>query len=141
MRSLRLGFATLALQAFLMPLLGPLFDHHFFERMPGHDHLYLGMVAPEHVHLFETQHSHPGEAPHTHEAAPLPQDTPPATEGVVSLSGLNAAVNGLMPPMAPADAGPDWAEAPTGFELSPDQPNLPSLTLIPLEHPPRLLAG
>ena len=38
--------------------LGPMFDHHFAERHPGHHHLYLGPAPDEHDHGFAQYHTH-----------------------------------------------------------------------------------
>ena len=35
-------------------------DHHFAERHPGHQHIYLGVANPEHSHDFRPFHSHDG---------------------------------------------------------------------------------
>lgn len=37
-------------------------DHHFAERHPGHQHIYLGAANPEHSHEFQPYHSHNGLA-------------------------------------------------------------------------------
>ncbi len=37
-------------------------DHHFVERHPGHQHIYLGNANPEHGHDFQPFHSHNGLA-------------------------------------------------------------------------------
>ena len=47
-------FALVALVAFLPPL-GPLFDHHFAERMPYHTHV---GATNEHEHGYRQIHSH-----------------------------------------------------------------------------------
>ena len=51
-----LAFA--AVLALMLPMAGPLLDHHFAERHPGHTHVYLGEVAPGHLHSYEALHSH-----------------------------------------------------------------------------------
>ena len=33
-------------------------DHHFAERHPGHQHIYLGVADPEHSHDYRPFHSH-----------------------------------------------------------------------------------
>jgi hypothetical protein len=38
--------------------LGPMLDHHFPERHPGHSHLYFGTATVDHNHVFERVHSH-----------------------------------------------------------------------------------
>ena len=47
-----------ALAALFLPLLGPLMDHHFAERQPGHAHIYLDGAAHEHLHSYETYDHH-----------------------------------------------------------------------------------
>ena len=37
---------------------GPMLDHHFAERHPGHRHIYLGAAAGAHSHSYEGVHSH-----------------------------------------------------------------------------------
>ena len=37
---------------------GPTLDHHFAERHPGHQHIYLGSATPDHSHAFEQFHRH-----------------------------------------------------------------------------------
>ena len=53
--------ALALLTALLLPLLGPLADHHFAERQPGHLHVYPAGVPIQHLHDHEAFHSH--EAP------------------------------------------------------------------------------
>ena len=48
--------------AVLYSLVGPLFDHHFAERLPYHSHIFLVGVAAEHVHPGESSHEHSGVA-------------------------------------------------------------------------------
>ena len=40
--------------------MGPMIDHHFAERHPGHQHIYLGAANPEHSHDYRPFHSHNG---------------------------------------------------------------------------------
>ena len=53
--------ALTLLAALLLPLLGPLMDHHFAERQPAHLHVYPAGVPIQHLHDHEAFHSH--EAP------------------------------------------------------------------------------
>ena len=39
-------------------LLGPILDHHFAERHPGHGHFYFGAAASDHSHKFASRHTH-----------------------------------------------------------------------------------
>lgn len=47
-----------ALTALFLPLFGPLMDHHFAERQPGHAHIYLDGPAHKHLHSYETYDHH-----------------------------------------------------------------------------------
>ena len=44
--------------ALLLPLFGPIVDHHFAERRHDHGHIYLAIPAPDHVHSYQTSHAH-----------------------------------------------------------------------------------
>ena len=48
---------VLVLSLALLPF-GPMLDHHFAERHPGHHHLYLGMADSQHGHDFQSSHVH-----------------------------------------------------------------------------------
>lgn len=50
--------ALLAVLGLFLPFLGPVADHHFAERHPAHQHLYLGAAVPEHQHRYQTAHRH-----------------------------------------------------------------------------------
>ena len=67
-------FAVLSVTLLFLSFFGPLFDHHYAERSPLHDHVYLGDSEPEHVHPFETLHTHDAvsneAAPHDHAGNP-----------------------------------------------------------------------
>ena len=45
----------------VLPNIGPLLDHHYVERLPGHAHSYPGDVLPAHVHSYEVP-DHPNHA-------------------------------------------------------------------------------
>lgn len=72
--------ALTLLAALLTPLLGPLVDHHFAERQPGHVHIYLGGIP--------IQHLHDHEAFHTHDA--------PTADPAVSEAGAHVLENGVI---------------------------------------------
>ncbi len=58
MRAIWITFCTLLmLAAISLPSIGPLVDHHFAERLPGHDHVHDG---PAHVHKYQLTHDHAG---------------------------------------------------------------------------------
>ena len=46
--------------ALALSSLGPMLDHHFAERYPGHQHLYLGTALPDHSHNYQNAHAHYG---------------------------------------------------------------------------------
>ena len=52
------ALALLAVGVLMLPSLGPLLDHHFAERQPGHTHWYRGAAGAEHSHPFEDFHIH-----------------------------------------------------------------------------------
>ncbi|MCI0438657.1 MAG: hypothetical protein L0177_05945 [Chloroflexi bacterium] len=57
MRQLAFRFSALLLLAALaLPSVGPLVDHHFAERQPGHRHV-AGVVQP-HTHSYEDEYHH-----------------------------------------------------------------------------------
>lgn len=51
-----------ALAALFLPLLGPVMDHHFAERQPGHAHMYLEGERRDHLHSYETDDHHIGRS-------------------------------------------------------------------------------
>ena len=62
-RFLFLIWRLLVVAFLVVPLLGFSQDHHFGERMPGHDHLLseedlVRGSAPEHLHFFQVPHGH-----------------------------------------------------------------------------------
>lgn len=52
-----------ALFALVLPIVGPLDDHHFAERAHNHDHIYLNgaPVSHGHTHGIAAQHGHPSQ--------------------------------------------------------------------------------
>ena len=42
----------------LIPVLGPLLDHHFIERQPGHNHVYTQGIPVDHIHPHQVSHTH-----------------------------------------------------------------------------------
>ena len=44
--------------AILLLSLGPMLDHHFAERHPGHQHFYLGSADQSHPHGYQESHVH-----------------------------------------------------------------------------------
>ena len=76
--------AYAAALAMLLPLAGPLLDHHFAERHPGHTHVYLGQKVPGHLHSYEALHSH-----HHHDHGAQPE-----TNGIVYFSPMDGITSG-----------------------------------------------
>ncbi len=67
----------------LYGLVGPLFDHHFAERVPYHGHLYLSGSSLSHDHI--------GASPHTHGSGDQSIDTVlnlPGNEAQQSFDGF-----------------------------------------------------
>ena len=52
------ALALIVVFSLAMSWMGPMLDHHFAERHPGHQHIYLGTVSPDHSHDYEAFHSH-----------------------------------------------------------------------------------
>ena len=100
--------ALLAVVGLLLPFLGPVVDHHFAERHPAHQHIYLGAAVPEHQHRYQAAHRH-----HRHQTAPRPGDSRPdayhsggpATPAVAFLAPADGRVP-VIADIAPAAAGP-----------------------------------
>ena len=53
---------VLSVGVFLINIIGPIVDHHFVERGHDHDHLYLGIASPDHIHLYDSKHRHESQA-------------------------------------------------------------------------------
>lgn len=100
--------ALLAVLGLLLPFLGPVVDHHFAERHPAHQHIYLGAAVPEHQHRYQAAHRH-----HHHQTAPRPDASRPnsyhsggpTTPAVAFLAPADGSVPGIAD-IAPAAAGP-----------------------------------
>ncbi len=130
--------ALALLTALLFPLLGPLVDHHFAERQPGHVHLYLTGAPSQHLHHHEAFHTHdtPAADPAEIEAGgPVLENSvifmPQESEGLsvssigVTLALLTTAVAITLPTFL--------------MRLSPRNPQtLRGLTFHPEPPPPRL---
>ncbi len=54
----RPAFVLLLAGALLVPFVGHALDHHFVERVPGHQHANLTVALADHLHPFETAHDH-----------------------------------------------------------------------------------
>ena len=130
------ALAVLVTGALLLPAVGPLLDHHYAERVPGHLHLYLAGVSA-HTHPYEVDHRHAYTGAYTDASgAPLSEGSAgyllPQEEAAGSSAGsglthllLLAMFALLVPPMlALIEAqGPLWLRAFTPrTELPPPRP-------------------
>ena len=52
------GWAAAAAMVALLPGLGPMLDHHYAGRQPGHGHVHVGALLPDHVHGHDLSHDH-----------------------------------------------------------------------------------
>jgi hypothetical protein len=103
----RLVHFTLA-AAFLLLAVGPLVDHHFHERFPGHAHLVAtahGADVPAHDHFYGSPHFHAGQAEQSDGVGILPAGGDALGEYVplftlVSALTLLAVVYGRLRPAA-----------------------------------------
>ena len=71
------ALAVLVTGALLLPAVGPLLDHHYAERVPGHLHFYFAGVSADHTHPYEVAHRH------GHEGAYIDASGAPLSEGAV----------------------------------------------------------
>lgn len=76
---------VITIHALLLPLYGPLVDHHFAERLPYHSHLYLSGTG---------YHSHYYDLPH--HSAQTHQHDLEQTPGVVSMPAHELASQNLL---------------------------------------------
>ena len=129
------ALAVLVTGALLLPAVGPLLDHHYAERVPGH--LHLAGVSAAHAHPYEVDHRHAYGGAYTDASgAPLSEGSAgyllPQEEAAGSSAGsglthllLLAMFALLVPPMlALIEAqGPLWLRAFTPrTELPPPRP-------------------
>ena len=101
-----------ALFALVLPIVGPLDDHHFAERYHTHDHIYLNGVRVDHNHAYEgfALHSHQKSDPQFRQLSGGENASDvlylaPATAGLM-LAALNAPYHpapGSLRPPPPSD--------------------------------------
>lgn len=133
------GFLTI--NSFLLSFCGPIFDHHFAEREPGHEHIYLGHISPKHIHLYEVLHAHPkthpNAAPHT-DGSP---STDVTSDGIVFLAAHDAmdevSAQLTVPPAHVALDFPGLAEHRYVFVVPGDDVFPQSAFTAPAKIPPR----
>ena len=63
MISLARWCTALVIATQLLYLLGPVADHHFIERLPGHAHIYPSSAPLQHLHPLQTAHTHTAVMP------------------------------------------------------------------------------
>ena len=89
-RALAIAFLTATAPAALfLPLFGPMLDHHFAERQPGHGHVYFGSAIPDHSHPYEVSRfsrHHVHQAPYENAPVGLRGDVG-SYGGIVYLAG------------------------------------------------------
>ena len=113
------ALAVLVIGALTLPIVGPLLDHHYAERVPGH--LHLAGVSAAHTHPYEVDHRHAQGGAYTDASgAPLSEGGGyllPQEEATGSSAGsglthllLLALFALLVPPMLSLNAvrGPLW---------------------------------
>ena len=131
---LRLVVAV-AISTLLLPLVGPMLDHHFAERQPGHAHIYLGERVVEHVHPYALVHYH-----HHTQLPNHPSTGSGNPEGIVYMTSDYAASPGSISLIAVSlnteMAFPEFGDSPLLIGLAdPDHPLTESFLTVP-ERPP-----
>ena len=120
-----------AIVALLLSSIGPLADHHFAERHPGHAHVYLGPEGPDHAHPYQAAHFH----------AHAYDDNQPGSAGIVFLTSQDGLGQGYLDLAAPVVLqfavipGPD--DNPFLFGASSGYAVLHGTVVGPLKYPPR----
>ena len=113
-------------------------DHHFAERHPGHQHIYLGTAYPEHRHDFQPFHSHDAIGGHL-----LAAEQPPAdmADGIVYVMPASGSGHGIADITAPATTQSvnfglgDWPGLLGGYPQKDAIP--PGASVAPPRYPPR----
>ena len=90
----RLIWVSVAAAVALLPAVGPLLDHHYPGRQPGHGHMYLGAVLYDHLHGHEVSHPHHHSHGGVHIHADSSHGPYGAPPGVVFLASHSGAVQG-----------------------------------------------
>ena len=89
-----LAWVAVAATVALLPAVGPLVDHHYAGRQPGHGHLYLGAVLHDHVHGHEVVHTHSDGSVHVHADDGHAGHSHGTPGGVAFFASHNGAVQG-----------------------------------------------
>ena len=99
-----LAVSTLSLLVVLslaLSWMGPMLDHHFAERHPGHQHIYLGAANTEHSHDFRPFHSHNPLAALLSATELPPQN---AADGIVFVAPGGGSAHGIADITVPVSA-------------------------------------
>ena len=123
------AIAVAAMVALFLSGIGPLVDHHFAERLPGHAHIYLGSQATDHHHTYQAAHSH------SHD------DLGTAGADIVFLTSNDGFGTGYVEVAAPAVLGAAAFSSSDDDSFlfgSPSSETVPDgITVGPLRRPPR----
>ena len=116
-------FLAAALFALVLPIVGPVDDHHFAERAHNHDHIYLNGAPVSHDHAYDIadQHGHPGRPTRSY-----PKDLGWWRGDILNLTPATSALM-LASLNAPYHQAPDTLRAPlTGHQANPLEPFTPA---------------
>jgi hypothetical protein len=120
-----------AIVALLLSAIGPLADHHFAERHPGHAHVYLGPEAPDHAHPYQAGHFH----------SQAHGDDQPGSGGIVFLTAQDGLGQGYVDLAAPVVLQSAVIPGPDDnlllFGAASGDMALHGTVVGPLKHPPR----
>ncbi|HLF04205.1 MAG TPA: hypothetical protein VI855_03210 [Dehalococcoidia bacterium] len=126
----------LAWLALLLASLGPVLDHHFAERQPGHTHLYVGAQVPGHQHPYQQAHVHTHELLAAGQSPANPSSWPSEVVYLTNYEGIGVGLAALTGPVLHASlAFPDSGDGPLlRADAAPDA--WPEAAVTPLERPP-----
>ena len=132
----RMVLLALALFALVLPIVGPLDDHHFAERSHSHAHIYLDgrPISHEHPGAKALPHPHPGTSDVSPDADSV--ETVYLTNATASLllAVMNAPYHGSPESLRPTPARGDEANLLTPYRVRHSQPT--GRQIIPLLPPP-----
>ncbi len=140
---------VIALYALLLPVMGPLLDHHYVEWQHNHAHVFFGDPAGHeggrHLHVYDSGVSHDHLASHILASGQVASGGIPARtsppEGVAYLSGYDGSGNGpIFAPTGPAGqslcfGGPDTCPLLLAYDASQTVP-VGALVAPPGKPPP-----
>ena len=116
---------------------GPMLDHHFAERHPGHGHFYFGAAASDHSHTINLSHTHT-DLTMLGRAVVAPEDL--NVDGIVFVSpnagGGTGAADPTLPLTAPSFVGIGDGAAPLNATVG-DRAVISGTVIAPPTRPPR----